>query len=43
MLDLISYGLGDKFIPEKFQPIKNVDWVKPDGGLWASPVDSIYG
>ena len=42
-MELISYGLGDKFEKEKFIPIRNADFLKPKGGLWASPVDSEYG
>jgi len=42
-MQLISYGLGDKFELEKFKAIKNIPWIKPEGGLWASPIDSPYG
>jgi len=38
---LIHYG-DTKYSLRKFKPIKN-DWIKPDGGLWTSPVDSPYG
>jgi hypothetical protein len=41
----IHYG-ADKFIPEKFTPVKNAAWgsTKPEsGGLWASAVDSEFG
>ncbi len=41
--NLISYGLGDRFDENLFMSIKNEDSIKPDGGLWASPVDSEYG
>ncbi len=43
-LELISYGLGDRFDINKFKPIENLDTHrKPYGGLWASPVSSEYG
>jgi hypothetical protein len=36
----IHYG-SDKFDKEQFVPISNRGhWIKPIGGLWASPVDS---
>jgi hypothetical protein len=38
LLNLITYGCGKAFDPAKFKPITNRDFVKPDGGLWASPV-----
>lgn len=38
---LIHYG-ASKYDPAKFRPIKN-EWVKPSGGLWASPVGSECG
>ena len=41
-LELITYGCG-AFDLKKFQPIKSTQWVKPYGGLWASPVNSNYG
>jgi hypothetical protein len=40
--DLIHYG-ADKYLPEKFLPICDAEWVKPKGGLWTSPVNSEYG
>ena len=42
-LDCIVYGNGNKFHIEKFVPVKNFRFVKPKGGLWASPVNSRYG
>lgn len=41
-MKLIHYGSW-KYDLDKFNPIKNTTWVKPDGGLWSSPVDSKYG
>ena len=39
----IHYG-DDKFIPEKFNEIKNEPgWSKPIGGLWASRTDADFG
>ena len=37
-MKLIHYG-NSKYNPSLFQPIQN-SWVKPKGGLWASPVNS---
>lgn len=41
--NLITYGLGDSFKKELFNPIKNKFHIKPKGGLWASPVGCQYG
>lgn len=40
----IHYG-HNRFDRSIFKPIKNKDmpWVKPTGGLWASPIDADYG
>ena len=39
-LVVVHYG-KNRFIKSKFIKIKNSPyWVKPDGGLWTSPVDS---
>ncbi len=42
-LHLITYGLGNAFEPGKFMPVKNRGFVKPDGGLWASPSKTKWG
>ena len=39
---LIHYG-SSSFDREEFNPILHNGWVKPEGGLWTSPVDSKYG
>lgn len=43
--DTIYEHLGHtKFIKENFMPIVNREsWNKPEGGLWASPVNSVNG
>jgi hypothetical protein len=38
-LEFIHYG-HDKFDKDLFVPVKNVGFVKPIGGLWASPLYS---
>lgn len=38
---LIHYG-ATQFYRHKFLPITN-NWVKPNGGLWTSPINSEYG
>ena len=43
LLRLITYDCGDAFDASKFDPIKNKEFIKPHGGLWASPVDSEWG
>jgi hypothetical protein len=40
---LVTYGCGDQYRPELFQPINNRQHIKPHGGLWASPVGCAYG
>ena len=42
-LKLITYGCGEKFSRRKFKSIRNRLHNKPEGGLWASPVDAEYG
>lgn len=41
-LHLIHYG-STRFEPRKFTPVCDRHFVKPNGGLWASPVDSKWG
>lgn len=45
MSTYIHYGHnGNKtYDPEKFREIKNQEFIKPVGGLWASAVDATYG
>ena len=38
----IHYG-HKQFNNDLFNEIKNRDWVKPDGGLWASNINAEYG
>jgi len=40
----ITYGCGNSFETEKFQPVKNRrgSLNKPTGGLWSSPHDSLH-
>lgn len=38
----VHYG-HKQFLKQKFVEISNTGWVKPDGGLWASPVNADYG
>lgn len=39
---LIHYG-DDRYRPDSFVPIKNKAFIKPIGGLWASPKGSQFG
>jgi hypothetical protein len=39
---LIHYG-SDEFRKELFRDVRNSYWVKPEGGLWTSPVNSQWG
>lgn len=43
--DTVFIHYGDVFDTEKFKEIKNANtpWVKPNGGYWASPVESNNG
>ena len=39
----VHYG-HNKYDEDQFVPIQNfIKWVKPNGGLWASPVESPHG
>ena len=42
MKTYIHYG-SPEFLEEEWQPIKNENWMKPHGGLWASAIDTPYG
>lgn len=43
MTEYIHYG-SPKFSPEAFEPISQLPWWnKPEGGLWASPVEAKFG
>lgn len=42
-LRLVTYGCGDGYRSGKFQPIRNREFVRPNGGLWASPVGCDWG
>jgi len=40
----IVYGLGNEYQQKRFQAIRNRNrFVKPTGGLWASPINCLYG
>lgn len=39
---LVHYGT-DRFYKNKVNPIKNSNWVKPNGGFWTSPLNSTWG
>lgn len=41
-MNLVHYG-SDKYEPEKFSKISDHYFVKPQGGLWTSPVKSKFG
>ena len=38
----IHYG-SNRFNPKAFKKVKNTDWIKPKGGLWASPTNAQFG
>ena len=38
----IKYG-SNSFDIKKFEPVQNYNWIKPIGGLWASPYNSNWG
>lgn len=42
-LQLITYGKGNQLDIAKFELVKNREFTKPRGGLWASPVGAEYG
>jgi hypothetical protein len=39
---LVHFG-SSVYLPQTVKPIVNDNWVKPKGGLWTSPVDSVWG
>jgi hypothetical protein len=39
---LIHFG-SPAYLPQTVKPIVNDNWSKPKGGLWTSPVDSLWG
>ena len=41
-IECIHYG-HKSFDITQFNKIKNDNWIKPKGGLWASPINSKYG
>ena len=41
-LTIVHYG-HKKYYPNKLKPIININWVKPHGRLWCSPIDSEWG
>lgn len=41
-LVVIHYG-NSEYNKRKVKKIKNQNWIKPQGGLWTSPVDSEFG
>ena len=44
-LSLVTYDCGERFEIAKFEPVRNKPGIpcKPRGGLWASPVDALFG
>jgi len=42
-LHLITYGRGANLDIAKFEAIHNQNFIKPSGGLWASPINSRWG
>lgn len=42
-LHLVTFGCGERFRRNAYKPIRNRDFVKPDGGLWASPINVAWG
>jgi len=39
---LRHYG-STRYDPSAFLPVMDIDWVKPGGGLWTSPIECYYG